>query len=170
MPSVHKHSTFRTSSVTVWITFANIVHLFGRQLRTRVAGPSEAPVAPSPAQTFRRTIRAVASARGPSWLIQETPSHWSSLNSRWTANSTLQKLRDPIHQQYGEYDIGLWRLTGIVYSAFCGQLLLQGFCESKKKKVLNQSKTSSIHQVMALNVVPCSVFLSSFSIQTSKQV
>lgn len=107
MPSVHKHFTFRTSSVTLWIIFANIVHLFGRQLRTRVVGPSEAPVAPSPVQTFRRTIRAVASARGPSWLIQETPFHWSSLNSRWTANSTLQKLRDPIHQQYGEFDIGL---------------------------------------------------------------
>lgn len=142
MPSIHKHFTFYSSSVKLQKFFVNIVCLFGQQLRTHVVGPSAGPVAPSPVQTFRRTIRVVASARGPSWLIQETPSHWSSLNSRWTANSTLQKLRDLIHQRYGEFDIGLYCLSlkfFILCSvvSYCCRLSVGLKCLKLEQKVLN---------------------------------
>lgn len=94
-------------SVTLQMMHVNSVRLFVHQRRTRAAGPSGGPAAASPVQTFRRTIRAAANVRGPSSPIQETPSRWSSPNSRWTANSTLWKSRDLIHQQYGENHPGL---------------------------------------------------------------
>lgn len=70
-----------------------------------VAGPCGARAASSPAPTSPPSTITMPTARGPSWLNWETPSHWSLLTSSWRTVTTFWKSLGPKAPPSGKHTL-----------------------------------------------------------------